>query len=516
MAQDIIITPGGNEPKIEFTGSSVTAPSVNLKVLGDSELSFEEGSNKLLYIGDDIGIGTTNPTEKLHVVGNAFVSDTITANIVSGATVSGANIAEMDSILSTHENEITDLQGDVTGLDSRLTTAESDISLAEADITNLEASATNHESRISSLESAPGGTSDHGALTGLGDDDHTQYVLATGARSMNSLSVTGNISVTGTVDGRDIAADGTKLDNHVASGSVHFTEASIDHGSIDGLDDDDHQQYVLATGARDITGDQRIDGALDVGNVSATWNNLALDVVWDHLLPHDQNGNWNAASVNGGAAYQQNQGGAGTWMYDLSVNPNADTWQGVMTVSNGNTTTTGTAGANKYHTNPSTQLVPGATHYFRVATSHAVNCHIRFGLLNGTLAATATPIRACYAEFNTGVSTDLRFITDDDGAAQTTTTTSFTPSLSNMVNNFWWFAIKVTDEGSGNIGVGLYDIDGGGTLLAKHTTNLPDPGTDRAMRAFIQCISAGATYRSCYLDTYGVYIPRWLPPNFVH
>ena len=31
-------------------------------------------------------------------------------------------------------------------------------------------------------------------------------------------------------------------------------EATIDHGSIDGLDDDDHTQYVLADGTRDMTG----------------------------------------------------------------------------------------------------------------------------------------------------------------------------------------------------------------------------------------------------------------------
>lgn len=31
--------------------------------------------------------------------------------------------------------------------------------------------------------SGSGGTSNHGSLTGLGDDDHTQYLLATGARA---------------------------------------------------------------------------------------------------------------------------------------------------------------------------------------------------------------------------------------------------------------------------------------------------------------------------------------------
>lgn len=52
-----------------------------------------------------------------------------------------------------------------------------------------------------------GGVSDHGALTGLGDDDHTQYLLADGTRTL-----AGDLTVTGTVDGRDVAADGSKLD----------------------------------------------------------------------------------------------------------------------------------------------------------------------------------------------------------------------------------------------------------------------------------------------------------------
>jgi hypothetical protein len=35
-----------------------------------------------------------------------------------------------------------------------------------------------------------GGVTDHGALTGLGDDDHTQYVLATGARAQDGVFLT--------------------------------------------------------------------------------------------------------------------------------------------------------------------------------------------------------------------------------------------------------------------------------------------------------------------------------------
>lgn len=73
-------------------------------------------------------------------------------------------------------------------------------------------------------------TNDHGALTGLLDDDHLQYVLANGTRSMDSLSVTGNISTSGTVDGRDVSTDGTKLDGLYTT--VNTTSGDWQTGSV--------------------------------------------------------------------------------------------------------------------------------------------------------------------------------------------------------------------------------------------------------------------------------------------
>lgn len=69
-----------------------------------------------------------------------------------------------------------------------------------------------------------GGVTDHGALTGLADDDHPQYVLSATNNNLSSL-----------------------VNNHIASASVHFTQAEIDHGSILGLSDNDHPQYVLSS-----------------------------------------------------------------------------------------------------------------------------------------------------------------------------------------------------------------------------------------------------------------------------
>lgn len=85
---------------------------------------------------------------------------------------------------------------------------------------------------------------DHGELTGLGDDDHTQYILVDGTRAFTS-------TVSG-VDPTEDAHLATKyyVDTEIAtlSGSIVF-----DHGDLTGLGDDDHTQYILVDGSRAFT-----------------------------------------------------------------------------------------------------------------------------------------------------------------------------------------------------------------------------------------------------------------------
>ena len=67
-----------------------------------------------------------------------------------------------------------------------------------------------------------------------------------------------------------------QVDSHIADGSLHFTEGSIDHGSIGGLGDDDHSQYILADGTRPFTGNQSF-GDFNITNVG----DIALDSISD-------------------------------------------------------------------------------------------------------------------------------------------------------------------------------------------------------------------------------------------
>ena len=63
-----------------------------------------------------------------------------------------------------------------------------------------------------------GSPGDHGALTGLGDDDHAQYLLASGTRTL-----TGNMAVTPgvTIDGVDISA-------HAGADDAHHDPVTVD------------------------------------------------------------------------------------------------------------------------------------------------------------------------------------------------------------------------------------------------------------------------------------------------
>ena len=75
---------------------------------------------------------------------------------------------------------------------------------------------------VTQVVSGEGTPTDHGALTGLADDDHPQYLLAAGTRALS-----GNLTVNSgvTVDGVDISA-------HAADANAHHAAVTAADGSI--------------------------------------------------------------------------------------------------------------------------------------------------------------------------------------------------------------------------------------------------------------------------------------------
>lgn len=93
---------------------------------------------------------------------------------------------------------------------------------------------------------AVGGVSDHGSLSGLADDDHTQYALANGSRG--SFAATSHthapsaITQAGAVSGDVLAWNGAAWAPATPAAGV------TDHGNLTGLSDDDHSIYGLLAG----------------------------------------------------------------------------------------------------------------------------------------------------------------------------------------------------------------------------------------------------------------------------
>jgi hypothetical protein len=99
-----------------------------------------------------------------------------------------------------------------------------------------------------------GGVTDHGALTGLADDDHAQYILVGGSRGFTS-TVSGTIPI----EGYHLATK-EYVDNAVISGG-----GVTDHGALTGLADDDHTQYLTTS-----RGDNRYYTESEVDTISGT------------------------------------------------------------------------------------------------------------------------------------------------------------------------------------------------------------------------------------------------------
>jgi len=84
----------------------------------------------------------------------------------------------------------------------------------------------------------------HSGLSGLDQDDHNQYILATGLRAFS-----------GTVSGVAPTADAHLTTKQYVDDAITTATGSLttDHGSLVGLADDDHLQYVPTNADRGFT-----------------------------------------------------------------------------------------------------------------------------------------------------------------------------------------------------------------------------------------------------------------------
>ena len=207
------------------------------------------GANIVPTWGTDLTALTLLTVDNISINGAVISSDTgaisfSNENITTTGTVAGINVTSGENPGHTHTG--TSLSGIDISVDTNLSVT-SPITLTDDDV-GLDQSAI-----------------DHGSISGLSGDDHTQYHNNTrgDARYYTQTLLDG-----GQLDGQYFqeseflnssagAGDSSKPVKLDANGHIDATmlnDADVDHGTIGGLEGDDHTQYSLADGTRDFSG----------------------------------------------------------------------------------------------------------------------------------------------------------------------------------------------------------------------------------------------------------------------
>jgi hypothetical protein len=159
---------------------------------------------------------------------------------------------------------------------------------------------------------------EHGALAGLGADDHPQYLLADGTRSLTGTLNAGAFRITNLAAGTS-SSDAIRYDQAVkqsesAGGDLagaypdptvaglrgiavaatapqagqvlaydgtawapaNPSAGATDHGALTGLENDDHTQYLLTDGVREATDGFAVTGQPGTGAIPATGSGARL------------------------------------------------------------------------------------------------------------------------------------------------------------------------------------------------------------------------------------------------
>ena len=117
-----------------------------------------------------------------------------------------------------------------------------------------------YRTSLGSATSTAAAVVDHGNLTGLGDDDHTQYLLVDGSRAADTLTVTGQLTASGGIDGLTLANGGISGSNYNITGVNQLEIADPGEGIVfKGGASGDYSMYII---------DDASDKILQVGGVT--------------------------------------------------------------------------------------------------------------------------------------------------------------------------------------------------------------------------------------------------------
>jgi hypothetical protein len=278
----------GEGGSLKFYDSAIATPAVTFEdVTGRVGIGTDSPAQALDVVGnitlDDNGkllLGASDDLQLYHDGSNSYVKDSGTGSLVlQGASfvlmqsnegenmVRGQKNAQVDLY---HDNDIK-LSTTSTGIDVDGNIAVSG-TVDGVDIATLGANAITAHQDISGKANLSGASFTGNVNIGT-PPSGTQSLTVAGATSLyGGASVTGDIAVTGTVDGRDVAADGTKLD--LIDPSTYLTSFDIttqtDPKYLRSDAADTATGFINFTGGAGVTGDMGVSGGLSATNLDIT------------------------------------------------------------------------------------------------------------------------------------------------------------------------------------------------------------------------------------------------------
>ena len=200
-------------------------------------------------LSGDISASQGSNTTTLATV-NANVGSFGTASAVSTFTVNAKGLvtAASNTTIAITASQVSDFNEAAQDAVGGILTNSSSVTFAYDDTLNT----------ITATVTASG--VDHGGLTGLGDNDHPQYLLLTDIDDVPVDAVT-NAPISSNWAFDHVAAvdphTGYRLESADHSHQSTGAQAGqLDHGlALTGLTDDDHTQYLLAAGTRALSAD---------------------------------------------------------------------------------------------------------------------------------------------------------------------------------------------------------------------------------------------------------------------
>ena len=339
--------------------SDLVPSTDSARALGTTALRWSNLFIDAATVTDDVSIGGN-----LEVIGNANITGTLTYEDVTNIDSVGVVTARSGLVVSSGGANITggitgDLTGDVTGNADTATTLETSRNLslagdatgstsfngsANAIITATLANSGVTAGTYGSSSAIPAITVDSkGRITSATTSAIDSTSVSNGGESVSvssggqitssanhdfdaGIDVTGNITVTGTVDGRDVATDGSKLDG-IASGA----EVNVDTDL--GTSTSSTQVTITSSTGNNTTIDEASGNAAGVMSVA---HHNKLDGIASGATNVSNNN-----QLTNGAGYITSSGTAAL-AEGLTGTPNIT----VGTISCGNITSSGTVTAN--------------------------------------------------------------------------------------------------------------------------------------------------------------------------